>query len=214
MDLFSDAPSRDPRASAYLLAAYIDEFPAGNVFLSVVDPGVGSERASLAVWVDRRWYVGPDNGLFELILRRALTPPRIWEIAWRPDRLSPTFHGRDLFAPVAARLARGETAPVTERTSGEGRKPDWPDDLPQIVYIDGFGNAMTGIRAPRLGYDTELEVDGLSLKWAENYSRVPPNSPFWYENANGLAEIAVNMENASEIMGLRVGSEVAIGGVE
>src|SRR5215472_12115972 len=67
VDLFADAPSRDPRASAYLLAAYAAWFPAGTVFLAVVDPGVGGARPAVIVEADRRWYVGPGNGLFELV---------------------------------------------------------------------------------------------------------------------------------------------------
>ena len=104
IDLFADAPSRNPRAAAYLLAAYAAWFPAGTVFLAVVDPGVGGIRAPLIVSADGCCYVGPDNGLFELVLRRA-REAQVWEITWQPAALSASFHGRDLFAPVAAKLA-------------------------------------------------------------------------------------------------------------
>ena len=108
VDLFSDAPTCNPRATAYLLSAYAMEFPAGSVFLGVVDPGVGTEaRRPVAVEADGRWFVGPDNGLFSLVARHAHTA-HWWEITWRPQHLSMSFHGRDLFAPVAAMLARGE----------------------------------------------------------------------------------------------------------
>ncbi len=212
VDLFSDAPARDARSAAYLLAAYMAEFPSDSVFLSVVDPGVGGDRPALVVRADGRWFVGPDNGLFELILRRARDVPRVWEISWRPERLSASFHGRDLFAPVAARLALGEPPSGEERPAEEGRHLDWPDDLARIVYIDIFGNAISGIRASVLDQDTELRVGNSRLKRVETFTRVAQGRPFWYENANGLAEIAVNMGNASEIIGLRVGSEIAIGG--
>ncbi|HZD26702.1 MAG TPA: SAM-dependent chlorinase/fluorinase, partial [Alphaproteobacteria bacterium] len=105
IDLIADVPAWDVRAGAYLLPAYAAEFPAGTVFLCVVDPGVGSARQPMALKADGRWYVGPDNGLFELVARRAAAA-RGWRIDWRPDRpLSASFHGRDLFAPVAADLA-------------------------------------------------------------------------------------------------------------
>src|SRR5713226_7532857 len=107
IQLFADAPAGQPKPSAYLLAAYAEWFPTGTVLLCVVDPGVGSERAALIVEADGRFYVGPDNGLFELVLRRAANP-RSWHIDWRPPNLSASFHGRDLFAPIAARLAQGE----------------------------------------------------------------------------------------------------------
>jgi len=97
IDLFADAPAGDPKASAYLLAAYTAWFPAGTVFLCVVDPGVGGTRPAVIVEADDRWYVGPGNGLFELVLRRA-SMARRWDIEWKPERLSASFHGRDLFA--------------------------------------------------------------------------------------------------------------------
>jgi len=117
IDLFADAPVGNPKASAYLLAVYAAWFPAGTVFLGVVDPGVGGTRPSVILKADGQWYVGPGNGLFELVQRRA-GETRSWEIDWRPEHLSASFHGRDLFAPVAAMLARGEPPP------GRPRKDD------------------------------------------------------------------------------------------
>src|SRR5438034_4574389 len=108
VSLFADLPPGQPKPAAYLLAAYARWFAAGTVFVCVVDPGVGSERGALIVEADGRFYVGPDNGLFEIVPRRAARAA-VWQITWRPGALSASFHGRDLFAPVAARLARGET---------------------------------------------------------------------------------------------------------
>ena len=110
VDLFADLPPFQPKLAAYLLAAYAEAFMAGDVILAVVDPGVGSARAALAIEADQRWYVGPDNGLFEIVLRRARAA-QCWRIDWRPAAISATFHGRDLFAPVAAGLAQGEPPP-------------------------------------------------------------------------------------------------------
>jgi hypothetical protein len=106
IDLFSNAPAFNAKASAYLLAAYCTEFTPGTVFLCVVDPGVGGPRAAIALEADGRWYVAPDNGLLSVAARRAAVA-RWWRITWRPANLSASFHGRDLFAPVAARLALG-----------------------------------------------------------------------------------------------------------
>jgi S-adenosylmethionine hydroxide adenosyltransferase-like protein len=93
-DLFSDAPVGNPKASAYLLAAYAVWFPTGTVFLCVIDPGVGGTRPPVIVKADGRWYVGPGNGRFELIQRRA-AETFSWDIGWKPERLSASFHGRD-----------------------------------------------------------------------------------------------------------------------
>lgn len=209
VDLFADAPFANPKAGAYLLAAHAAWFPPGTAFLGVVDPGVGRERAAIAVEADARWYVGPDNGLFELVMRRAAAV-RSWEITWQPAALSASFHGRDLFAPVAAMLARGEAPPGQSRPPEAGRKPEWPDDLAHIVYIDHYGNAMTGLRAASVPQMARFAVAGKVLGRARTFSDVPPGTAFWYENSNALVEIAVNSGRADTALGLRVGSEVSI----
>ncbi len=212
VDLFHDAPAHEPDLAAYLLAAYVGEFPEGAVFLCVVDPGVGSaERRPVAVSADGRWYVGPDNGLFAIVARRARSP-RWWDIAERPRRLSATFHGRDLFAPMAARLARGERPPGEPRERPARPGSDWPDDLARIVYIDRFGNATTGLRAAALGDGHGIEVGGRVLARARTFSDVPPGQPFWYENSSGLAAIAVNRGRADEALGLHLGDPVIVRG--
>ncbi len=209
VDLFADAPSRNPKAAAYLLAAYGAWFPPGTVLLAVVDPGVGGARAPLLVEAEGRLYVGPDNGLFELVRRRA-PGARISEIVWRPEALAASFHGRDLFAPVAAMLARGDRPASEPRPPEFGRRADWPDDLAEIVYIDQYGNALTGLRAAQLSADARLLAGGRSIARARVFSAVPPGAPLWYENSNGLAEIAVNLGRANEMLGLAIGSSVKI----
>jgi S-adenosyl-L-methionine hydrolase (adenosine-forming) len=207
IDLFADLPAFAPRLAAYLLAAYALWFEPDDVILAVVDPGVGGPRAALVVEADGRRFVGPDNGLFELVLRRA-RQARCFGVAWRPAALSATFHGRDLFAPVAAQLARGEPPPGPEVLPS--RYPDWPNDLPEIVYVDHFGNVMTGLRAATLVAGTELEVAGRSLHQGRTFGDVPVGEPLWYANANGLAEIGVNGGSAAAFLGLAPGSLVRV----
>ena len=209
IDLFADVPPYDPVGAAYLLAAYSAELPAGTVLLCVVDPGVGSARRAAVVQADGRWYVGPDNGLFNVVARRATTLAW-WDVTWRPERLSASFHGRDLFAPVAARLARGEPPPGEPQDPGARLLPDWPEDLARLVYIDRFGNALTGLRASRLAAGVRLRVNGHTLSPARTFSDVPAGQGFWYENANGLAEIAVNQGSARDQYALRVGMAVEV----
>jgi S-adenosylmethionine hydrolase len=209
IDLFADAPSRNPKAAAYLLAAYAAWFPAGTVFLCVVDPGVGGARAALAIEADGRWYVGPQNGLFELVRRRSKAT-RVFEITEQPPDLSASFHGRDLFAPAAARLAGGDQPQMIERDAAFGRYPDWPDDLGEIVYIDHYGNALTGLRANAVPANAILVAGGERITRARTFSDLPAGAPLWYENSNGLAEIAVNLGRADDALGLGVGSEVAL----
>jgi S-adenosylmethionine hydrolase len=209
IDLFADAPVGNPKASAYLLGAYAAWFSERTVFLCVVDPGVGGARPAIVLEADGRWYVGPGNGLFELIQRRALKT-RAFEIDWKPERLSASFHGRDLFAPVAAMLARGEQPLGRPCDGATDRRADWPDDLPEIIYVDHFGNTMTGLRATMLPPDARLSAGKSVLERARTFSDQPPGAAFWYENSNGLAEIAVNQGRADRDLGLSIGTPVGI----
>ena len=213
VDLFADAPAFEPRFAAYLLAAYVDEFPPGSVFLCVVDPGVGNEsRRPVMVKVDGRWFVGPDNGLFNMVCLRARNPhdTQWWEILWRPAKLSNSFHGRDLFAPVAAQLALGKMPHCEALDPEQCMDSSWSPELSKIVYIDAFGNAMTGLRAAALDQNTRLIVNGSVLTRARTFSEVPQGSGFWYENANGLVEVAVNQGRADRVFHIGIGDEVFV----
>ena len=209
ISLFADAPAHDAQASAYLLAAYAPEFPAATVVLAVVDPGVGTARPAIVLAAGGLWYVGPENGLFEIVGRRA-AGARWWPIDWRPETLSATFHGRDLFAPIAARLASGRPPDGAARPFAELARADWPDDLARVIYLDHFGNAMSGLRAAKLPDDAELIVAGHALARRRTYADVGVGDAFWYENANGLAEIAINQERAADRLGLSVGTTIEV----
>jgi S-adenosylmethionine hydrolase len=178
ISLFADLPPGQVKPAAYLLAAYAKWFPAGTVLLCVVDPGVGSARHALIVEADGRFYVGPDNGLFEIVLRRAARAA-IWQITWRPIALSTSFHGRDLFAPVAARLARGEPPAAIAAQAQAAPCPDWPDDLAEIVYIDRFGNALTGLRGDIIATGARLRAGAQVVARADTFSAVARGAAFW-----------------------------------
>ena len=108
INLMADAPRNNPKASAYLLASLISHIPESSILFCVVDPGVGSdEYKPVMLNIDGRWYVGPDNGLFDIVIRQA---QRIeaYEISWRPQNISNSFHGRDLYAPVCSMIANQE----------------------------------------------------------------------------------------------------------
>jgi S-adenosylmethionine hydrolase len=146
IDLLHSVPNFQARAGAHLLAALQDRFPSGTVFLAVVDPGVGTQRDALMLNADGKWYVGPDNGLLSIVVARAQTA-RTWRIVWRPHRLSMSFHGRDLFAPVAACLERGDVPLDKIEEIAQLQVRAGVDDLAEVIYIDHYGNAFTGLRA-------------------------------------------------------------------
>jgi len=215
IDLFHAAPAFDPKRSAYLLSAFTQKIPEGSVFLCVVDPGVGGDRRAGVLNVGRDWFVGPDNGLFELVMRRSREPVIWWDIVWQPDNLSSSFHGRDIFAPVAARLANGEHPEdrpdhFCRRDVSEIRFPDFPDELDEIIFIDDYGNAMSGRRTKSLAEGSLLKIDNVALRNAGTFSNVPPGTPFWYGNSSGLVEIAVNQGRADEELSLSVGKRIEI----
>lgn len=210
IDLFADAPCFDPFAAAHLLAAYVCDFVPETIFLCVVDPGVGSAlRRPIVAEIDGRCFVGPDNGLFDVVAKRASSATKR-EILWQPLRLSASFHGRDLFAPLAARLASGS---VPDGWLGD-EQPFMPDvideDLYQLIYIDVFGNAMTGIRASNITHQHSLEFRGLAIGWARTFADMEKGQPFWHENANGLVEVAVNCGSAARLLSLTLGDKIRI----
>lgn len=208
IDLFHEVPAFDIRAAAYLLPAYVRECGPGTIIVGVVDPSVGGARRAVIVEADGRTYVGPDNGLFEIVVRRAASV-RCRTLDWRPLSLSSTFHGRDLFAPAAAMLALQE-APAGVPTTLTPLSTRWSDDLAEILYIDAYGNAISGMRAASLPADARVCVRGQRLSRQATFEKVVPGSAFWYENSNGLLEIAVNRGRADTVLGLRLGDPIAI----
>jgi S-adenosylmethionine hydrolase len=204
INLFADLVAFDIQGAAYLLPPYIAGFAQGTVFLCVVDPGVGGPRPGVVVRADGHWFVGPNEGLFAILARRA-GQIACWQLP-EARHVAASFHARDVFAPVAARLARdgresGE--PVARQTL---LKPDWPDDLFRVLYIDRYGNAITGVRATAIPDDAALRIGDHLLPRARTFSDVAAGAPFWYRNANGLVEIALNRGHAARELGLRVGT--------
>jgi S-adenosylmethionine hydrolase len=208
IDLLHEAPAMNPRASAYLLAALAPSIQGSAVFICVVDPGVGTARRALALHADGRWFVGPDNGLLDVVARRAQSAE--WhEITWKPENLSATFHGRDLFAPVAARLARGDAAPGARCDSPLAQR-DWPADLDEVVYLDPYGNATTGLRAKIVGADVVLRANERCFQPVTTFGDAPAGTAIWYANSNAHAELAISEGSAAGSCGLAIGTKVSV----
>jgi S-adenosylmethionine hydrolase len=207
VDLLHEAPDFNPHAGAHLLAAFAPVFPPGSVFLAVVDPGVGTPRDAVVALSGGRWFVGPDNGLLSVAVARH-ADTRLWRVTWRPDALSATFHGRDLFAPIAAGIARGEF-PADKLAPTDKLHVEFDTgDLPRVIYIDHYGNAWTGVRgAPK---DARVSAAGELFKHSESFGFVGKGEGFWFVNSVGLLELAVNRGSAAETFGLAVGDPVQV----
>jgi len=202
--LFDDLPRWDIKSSAYLLPAYTGGFPAESVFVVVVDPGVGSDRHGIVAQIDGHWFVGPDNGVFEILIRRSQLT-RCWFLDDKHGHISASFHGRDVFAPAAADIALGHL-PGDDTSVEPTRYGDWPEELYQCVYVDHFGNVLTGVRANGVSHQSTIVIKDQSIPYARTFSDVAIGESFWYENSNGLIEIAVNQGKANELPGVNIGS--------
>ena len=202
------APRSNPRAASYLVEPYTRRFAERTVFVCVIDPGVGSYKDQpVALFADGRWYVGPDNGLFEQVRRRSQevrTHPLLIDVG--DSSISASFYGRDLYAPVAADLACGRTP---HHPASSGRRFDWPDDLFEVVYVDHYGNGITGARASALEGVRTIRIGGTTVPRARTFSDVEPGEPLFYVNANGLIEVAVNLGRADRALGLEAGTPFA-----
>jgi S-adenosylmethionine hydrolase len=206
IDLLHDAPPFNVKAGAHLLAALAARLPRGSVTLAVVDPGVGGPREPVAALADGRWFVGPDNGLISVAAARA-KKCEVYSIRWRPKELSASFHGRDLFAPVAAMLARGDRK-MPKLKKAALAVSFGADDLGEVIYVDHFGNLVTGLRAGKVPRDRGLVINARAIRYARVFSDVKPGEVFWYENSLGLMELAANSANAQQVLGLKPGSRL------
>jgi S-adenosylmethionine hydrolase len=208
IDLLHEAPVFEPRASAHLLAALARQVPRGTVVLGVVDPGVGGTRDAVVLRADGRWYVGPDNGLFAVVAGRASTRT-LWRLLAAPPGASVSFHGRDVFAPLAASVATDDfpNESVEPATRLQVALPH--DDLAEVIYVDHYGNAFTGLRAADVSHAAKLEVGGRVVGHARVFADAPRDTPFWYENSLGLVELAVSGASVAERLGIGLGTPVA-----
>ena len=212
VDLMLDAPSCNPKAASYLLAAITKDLPLGSIVIAVVDPGVGSEdREPILLEADGRHFIGPGNGLFGPLMQHS-TKAKLHKIIWRPESLSSTFHGRDLFAPFAAKLLNDDlrNGDDLQEMKLDSMPSLGPTDLAEVVYVDHFGNAMTGLRASAVSISDRVWINGHELGYASTFSDVPQGDVFWCINSSGLVEIAVNCGRAADALNVSVGCELQV----
>ena len=210
VDIAHDIPAHDVDAGRIAIARYWRRFPRGTVHLAVVDPGVGSARAAIAVESEGRILVGPDNGL----LSPALLIPAARAVRLDvPVQAAATFHGRDVFAPAAARLAMGtpldalgapHPTPVIRRTPEPQRGP-MGELVGQVLTIDRFGNAVTNLVGMR---GASVVAEGRELPLKRTYADLDPGQAGAVVGSSGLIEIVVREGRASDVLSLARGSRV------
>jgi S-adenosylmethionine hydrolase len=212
VDITHDVAAQDVEGARLVVARYWRRFPVGTVHLVVVDPGVGGARAAITVESEGRFLVGPDNGVLSPALlhsgARCVALPV-------PAGASPTFHGRDLFAPAAAALARGTSiesmgpqfaAPIVRRTPEAVRRDDGSIGG-VVITVDRFGNVVTNLLSWRGGL---VEANGHRLPLVRTYADVAPGEAAALVGSSGLVEIAVRNGSAAAILGLERGDAVVL----
>jgi S-adenosyl-L-methionine hydrolase (adenosine-forming) len=222
LDLSHTIPPQDLRHAAYFLATAVPYFPPRTIHVCVVDPGVGSARAALCIEANGQRLVGPDNGVFTLLVGKSATPPVARRLAdsryWKAS-VSSTFHGRDIFSPVAAHLSLGVDpaafgpvlpdpvllAPRSAVTFEDG----WRGE---VQFVDDFGNLITNIPACKLKVlPMEVSVAGLPptvMRWVRTYAEAAAGELVCLFSSDGFVEIAEVNGNAARRLGVSVGAAV------
>lgn len=222
IDLTHHVPPGDIRGGAFALAAGCRSFPKGSIHVAVIDPGVGSRRQAIALRTAIGIFVGPDNG----VLSWALAKEKVLAIHALEDEgyflrpVSQTFHGRDVFAPVAAHLSRG--VPISKLGPPRNGliRLDWPEPRKsgrkfegEVIYIDRFGNAITNLESElvRGSAEASCEISARRLLVCPvrtHYQAVAPKTPVAVVGSSGFLEIAVNGGSAEKTLGVRIGTRV------
>jgi S-adenosylmethionine hydrolase len=221
IDLSHEVPPQDVQAGRFVLWNSYKYFPKGTIFCCVVDPGVGSKRAILAVQTEDYLFIAPDNGLLDYVLAEVrvkqmleVENPRLMR-----SQVSRTFHGRDIFAPAAAQLAAGflytQVGPLASY-----RVPPSPFVLPdppatqavEIIYFDHFGNAITNLRLPEpLPAVQSVRLGGQAIEGlVPSYAQAGAGQLLAIGGSHGLLEIAINQGNAQRELGLSYGDSVEV----
>ncbi len=220
VDITHEAPPGDVRTGAFALAASYRCFPRLTVHVAVVDPGVGSQRAAIAVRTADYFFVGPDNGVLSLALARekVLEIRRIENAALLRQPVSETFHGRDVFAPVAARLTQGVLLDSLGAKLDGYARLDWSQPRVvggalrgEIIYIDRFGNCITNLGAPGSSAGKVRVAGTVEARVRQFYQQGALGEPIAVVGSTGLLEIAINGGNAAQSLGLSVGDVVEFG---
>ena len=225
VDISHHIPPQDIRHGGFVLMTAYAFWPAHTIHVIVIDPGVGTERQAVAVQTTRGTFVAPDNGVLSYVLARekgkaavALTNPAYWH-----HPVSPTFHGRDIFGPVAAHLAQG--VPLNEL--GKAIDPEnlitFPVPVPQrhpdghitahVQYIDRFGNCTTDLPGDwvRASADWQVEVKGQAIgRISQTFGDVAAGEPMALVDSTGFLAVAVRNGNAAQAMGLEIETPIVL----
>jgi S-adenosyl-L-methionine hydrolase (adenosine-forming) len=215
VDITHDIPSYDIAEAAFLVETTYRYFPDGTVHIVVVDPGVGSVRRPIAVSSHSHRFVAPDNGVLSAVSGDVY---HITNESLFVKPVSRTFHGRDIFAPVAGHLARGMPIDLVGPRIFDCLREGLPKPRSRgtklvgtVLRIDKFGNVITNLRRADLGSDFEILIEGRRVtRFCSNFSEAEPGEMFALEGSTGYIEIALNQGSASERLNVQRGAEIEV----
>ena len=225
VDVSHDIAPQDVREAAYVLYAAYPYFPQGSIHLVVVDPGVGSERRAIALRTPQATFVAPDNGVLSYVVagERVEEIVHLTNLRYHLSPASRTFHGRDIFAPAAAHLARGIRLaelgePLTDIVTFPLPRPQVRPGgtiVGQVIYVDHFGNLITSIRLKdwpdRFPREGVIEIKGQGIRGvANNYAEGAPGKLLALIGSSDHLEIAVSGGGAAQSLEATVGDEVLL----
>lgn len=218
VDLTNEIPPQDIRRAAYVLGDAYRHFPRGTVFLCVVDPGVGSSRRPICLSAGGYMFVGPDNGIFTVPINEQCYEAHL--IDGRDFTLKvqgPTFHGRDIFAPVAAWLSRGAPINATGPMISDPVKLDLPvpvrdgeTTVGEVIHIDRFGNAITNFRAADIADKSVVMLGADAIKLVGHYAEINSGETGALINSEGRLEVFVSMGDAARAMKVNIADRVLL----
>lgn len=223
IDITHDVEKFNIRMGAFMLFSAASYFPKGTVHVSVVDPGVGTERRAILVQTKQGFFIGPDNGVLVL----AAQSQNIEHIYYLTNdefmlpQVSSTFHGRDVFASVAAHLDKGvkpsefgpeiNDAVIPDFTSVKRRRGSF---IGEVLHIDNFGNVITNINQKEISHAKTVNVKlrnlSLKLTFGKTYAQAKLQNPIMLIGSHGFLEIALNQDSAAEKLHAKAGDKIEV----
>lgn len=224
IDISHEIPDQDIMAGSWVVQNSTPLFPDESVHMVVVDPGVGTERNPIALKVDGRYYVGPDNGIFSLLTNdREFEAVRLNNREYWLEAPSNTFHGRDIFAPVAAHLANGVALEELGDTLDSLATYRWPEPIADkdglqgwIIHIDKFGNLITNLSSTLIenvisDKNVKIYVGNTILdELVTTFGAVAEGEPAAYIGSSGMLEIGINKGDAAEMLSVQKGAQISL----
>lgn len=224
VDITHEIEKFNIRMGSYILAAASSFFPKGTIHVAVIDPSVGTRRQAILVQTENHYYIGPDNGVLALATESQVTE-RIYRIEnprFMLPKISYTFHGRDIFAPAAAYLAKGISPSEFGQEIQEVVRPRFAKTIQtknsltgEVIHVDGFGNIITNLReedletiGARSMINLQLRNTALELKLCRTYSEVGPQRALAIIGSHNFLEISINQGNAARCFKTSVGDKV------